>query len=164
MRAKPFSRPTLIAAVELLEGHSQARFNQMVLRLGLEKAIRSRRSLQPNSICRVEEPPNHDRKHRYAGSGAQPASARRTAAGDPAVAQGAGRTGMRLGTRHRRGIGLRPAKPPGRPRNSWAPRAARRPRAWPDCPGITPAHPGSDRRCPATSANRSSTLKTRASR
>lgn len=41
MRAKPFSRPTLIAAVELLEGHSQARFNQMVLRLGLENEIGS---------------------------------------------------------------------------------------------------------------------------
>ena len=35
MRTKPFSRPTLIGAVELLEGHSQARFNEMVLRLGL---------------------------------------------------------------------------------------------------------------------------------
>jgi len=41
MRAKPFSRPTLIAAVELLEVHSQARFNQMVLRLGLENEIDS---------------------------------------------------------------------------------------------------------------------------
>ena len=39
MRAQPFSRPTLIAAVELLEGQSQARFNQMVLRLGLEDQI-----------------------------------------------------------------------------------------------------------------------------
>jgi hypothetical protein len=39
MRARPFTRPTLIAAVELLEGHSQARFNQMVLRLGLEDEI-----------------------------------------------------------------------------------------------------------------------------
>lgn len=36
MRARPFSRPTLLAAVELLEGHSQARFDQMVLRPGLE--------------------------------------------------------------------------------------------------------------------------------
>lgn len=41
MRAQPFTRPTLIAAVELLEGHSQARFNQMVLRLGLEDEIGS---------------------------------------------------------------------------------------------------------------------------
>ncbi|WP_206543643.1 hypothetical protein [Sphingomonas sanguinis] len=41
MRAKPFSRPTLIAAVELLEGHSQARFNEMVLRLGLEDEVGS---------------------------------------------------------------------------------------------------------------------------
>jgi len=36
MRPAPFSRPTLIAAMELLEMHSQARFNQVVLRLGLE--------------------------------------------------------------------------------------------------------------------------------
>ena len=41
MRTRPLSRPTLIAAVELLEGHSQARFNQMVLRLGLEDEIDS---------------------------------------------------------------------------------------------------------------------------
>ena len=39
MRSVPFTRPTLIAAVELLEQHSQARFNQMVLRLGLEDEI-----------------------------------------------------------------------------------------------------------------------------
>jgi len=41
MRAQPFTRPTLIAAVELLEGHSQARFNQMILRLALEDEIGS---------------------------------------------------------------------------------------------------------------------------
>ena len=41
MRTRPLSRPTLIAAVELLEGHSQARFNPMVLRLGLEDEIDS---------------------------------------------------------------------------------------------------------------------------
>lgn len=39
MRSVPFTRPTLIAAVELLEQHSQSRFNQMVLRLGLENEI-----------------------------------------------------------------------------------------------------------------------------
>jgi hypothetical protein len=32
MRSAPFARPTLTAAVELLEQHSQARFNQVVLR------------------------------------------------------------------------------------------------------------------------------------
>jgi len=32
MRTMPFTPPTLIAGVELLEGHSQGRFNQMVLR------------------------------------------------------------------------------------------------------------------------------------
>ncbi|ALK31119.1 MULTISPECIES: AAA family ATPase [Burkholderia] len=41
MRAQPFTRSTLIAAVELLEGHSQARSNQMVLCLGLEDQIGS---------------------------------------------------------------------------------------------------------------------------
>jgi len=41
MRGAPFTRPTLVAAVELLEQHTQARFNQMVLRLGLEEEIPS---------------------------------------------------------------------------------------------------------------------------
>jgi hypothetical protein len=41
MRSAPFTRPTLSAAVELLEQHSQARFNQVVLRLGLEDEIPS---------------------------------------------------------------------------------------------------------------------------
>lgn len=45
MKSMPFTRPTLIAAVELLEQHSQARFNQMVLRLGLEDEITSSTSL-----------------------------------------------------------------------------------------------------------------------
>jgi hypothetical protein len=51
MRAKPFSRPTLIAAVELLEGHSQARFDQMVLRLGLEGEISSGTALSVAKKC-----------------------------------------------------------------------------------------------------------------
>lgn len=41
MRSAPFTRPTLLAAVELLELHSQAKFNQVVLRLGLEDEISS---------------------------------------------------------------------------------------------------------------------------
>lgn len=41
MRSTLFSRPTLIAAVELLEQHTQARINQVVLRLGLESEISS---------------------------------------------------------------------------------------------------------------------------
>ncbi len=53
MRAKPFSRPTLIAAVELLEGHSQARFNQMVLRLGLEDEIGSGTTLSVAKKCDI---------------------------------------------------------------------------------------------------------------
>ena len=38
MLTKPFSRATLIAAVELPEQHTQARFSQL-LRLGLEVAL-----------------------------------------------------------------------------------------------------------------------------
>lgn len=53
MRAKPFSRPTLIAAVELLEGHSQARFNQMVLRLGLEDEIGSGTAVSVAKKCDI---------------------------------------------------------------------------------------------------------------
>lgn len=45
MRTAPFTRPTLLAAVELLELHSQIKFNQMVLRLGLD-AICSARGVQ----------------------------------------------------------------------------------------------------------------------
>ncbi len=51
MRAQPFTRPTLIAAVELLEGHSQARFNQMVLRLGLEDEIGSGTAVSVAKKC-----------------------------------------------------------------------------------------------------------------
>jgi hypothetical protein len=39
VRLTPFTRPTVIAAVELLERHSQASFDQLVLRLELEDAI-----------------------------------------------------------------------------------------------------------------------------
>lgn len=53
MRPKPFSRPTLIAAIELLEGHSQARFNQMVLRLGLEDEIDSGTALSVAKKCDI---------------------------------------------------------------------------------------------------------------
>jgi hypothetical protein len=51
MRAQPFTRPTLIAAVELIEGHSQARFNQMVLRLGLEDEIGSGTAVSVAKKC-----------------------------------------------------------------------------------------------------------------
>ena len=51
MRSVPFTRPTLIAAVELLEQHSQARFNQMVLRLGLEDEISTSTSLSVANKC-----------------------------------------------------------------------------------------------------------------
>lgn len=39
MRQGPFSRPTVVAATELLEQHTQARFNQAVVRLGLENDV-----------------------------------------------------------------------------------------------------------------------------
>lgn len=39
MRQGPFSRPTVVAATELLEQHTQARFNQMVVRIGLENDV-----------------------------------------------------------------------------------------------------------------------------
>lgn len=51
MRSAPFTRPTLVAAVELLEQHSQARFNQMVLRLGLEDEITSSTGLSVANKC-----------------------------------------------------------------------------------------------------------------
>ena len=51
MRSAPFTRPTLLAAVELLELHSQAKFNQMVLRLRLEDEISSSTSLSVAKKC-----------------------------------------------------------------------------------------------------------------
>jgi len=39
MRPTPFTRPTLVAATEMLEGHTQASFDQMTLRLGLENEV-----------------------------------------------------------------------------------------------------------------------------
>lgn len=51
MRTVPFTRPTLIAAVELLEQHSQARFNQVVLRLGLEDEISSNTGISVAKKC-----------------------------------------------------------------------------------------------------------------
>jgi hypothetical protein len=39
MRPTPFTRPTLIAASEMLERHTQASFDQMTLRLGLEDDV-----------------------------------------------------------------------------------------------------------------------------
>ena len=53
MRPAPFTRPTLVAAVELLEHHSQARFNQVVLRLGLEDNIASSTALSVAKKCDI---------------------------------------------------------------------------------------------------------------
>jgi hypothetical protein len=51
MHASPFSRPTLVGAVELLELHSQARFNQMLLRLGLESEVPSSTDVSVPKKC-----------------------------------------------------------------------------------------------------------------
>lgn len=51
MRTAPFTRPTILAAVELLEEHSQARFNQMVLRLRLENEVSSSSALSVAKKC-----------------------------------------------------------------------------------------------------------------
>ena len=51
MRSAPFTRPTLIGAVEMLEQHSQARFNQVVLRLGLEDEISSSTTISVTKKC-----------------------------------------------------------------------------------------------------------------
>jgi len=51
MRSEPFTRPTLIAAIELLERHTQASFDQMVLRLGFEKEISDGAGLSVAKKC-----------------------------------------------------------------------------------------------------------------
>ncbi len=51
MRSDPFTRPTLIAAAELLERHTQASFDQMVLRLGLEQEIPAGTGLSVAKKC-----------------------------------------------------------------------------------------------------------------
>jgi hypothetical protein len=51
MRAAPFTRPTILAAVELFELHTQASFDQAVLRLGLENDIPSDAGLSVKKKC-----------------------------------------------------------------------------------------------------------------
>lgn len=51
MRHTPFTRPTLIAAVEMLERHTQASFDQMVLRLGLEDEVSAGAGLSVAKKC-----------------------------------------------------------------------------------------------------------------
>lgn len=53
MRPAPFTRPTLLAAIELLELHSQARFNQVVLRLGLENEVPQGTDLSVGKKCAI---------------------------------------------------------------------------------------------------------------
>jgi hypothetical protein len=51
MRLAPFTRPTILAAVELLERHTQASFDQMVLRLCLEDEIPTGSGLSVAKKC-----------------------------------------------------------------------------------------------------------------
>jgi hypothetical protein len=51
MRLIPFTRPTLVAAVEFLETHNQARFDQMILRLGLEGVVPSGTAMSVPKKC-----------------------------------------------------------------------------------------------------------------
>lgn len=51
MRSAPFTRPTLLAAVELFERHGHAKFDQLVLRLGLEDEISSSTALSVEKKC-----------------------------------------------------------------------------------------------------------------
>lgn len=51
MRSAPFTRPTLLAAVELLDRHTQASFDQMILRLGLEDEIPDGAGLSLGKKC-----------------------------------------------------------------------------------------------------------------
>jgi hypothetical protein len=53
MRSKPFSRPTLIAAVESLGPLTQARFNQLVLRIRLEEEINSDTAVSVAKKCDI---------------------------------------------------------------------------------------------------------------
>lgn len=48
-----FSRVTLVAATEVLEGHSQAAFNQMVVRLELEQEIPASTAMSVQKKCAV---------------------------------------------------------------------------------------------------------------
>lgn len=51
MRPAPFTRPTMIAAAEMLERHTQASFDTMVLRLALEEEIPAGTSLSVAKKC-----------------------------------------------------------------------------------------------------------------
>lgn len=51
MRPAPFSRPTIVAATELLDQHSQAGINRVVIRLGLESEVSSNTDLSVRKKC-----------------------------------------------------------------------------------------------------------------
>jgi len=51
MRTNPFTRPTIIAAVEIFERLTQAQFNQLVVRLGLDDTIPSETVISVGKKC-----------------------------------------------------------------------------------------------------------------
>ncbi len=51
MRPEPFTRPTLLAAAELLERHTQASFDQMTLRLAVENEVSSGAGISVAKKC-----------------------------------------------------------------------------------------------------------------
>ncbi|MGY4517395.1 hypothetical protein ACVWWW_002963 [Lysobacter sp. HA18] len=51
MRPTPFSRPTIVAATELLDRHSQAGINRVVIRLGLETEVSSNSDVSVGKKC-----------------------------------------------------------------------------------------------------------------
>ena len=51
MRPSPFSRPTIVAATELLDQHSQAGINRVVIRLSLEAEVSSNTDLSVGKKC-----------------------------------------------------------------------------------------------------------------
>jgi hypothetical protein len=53
MRLTPFTRPTVIAALDVLEQHSQASFNRLVLRLGLDDEIPSHTNVSVAAKCNL---------------------------------------------------------------------------------------------------------------
>jgi len=53
MRSEPFTRPTLVAAVELLGKHNQGSFNQTILRLGLERDVPADTAISVTKKCAI---------------------------------------------------------------------------------------------------------------
>ena len=62
MSAAPFTRPTILAAIAFLARLTQAAFNHLVLRLGLESEIPSDTSLRvcPDTLGRITKFSKHE--------------------------------------------------------------------------------------------------------